>query len=196
MTPPPAVRPRARLWLVRHAQPVVAAGTCYGALDVPADAAATQVAAQRLAQALPAGAAAQYSTLQRCELLALATQALQPNLTIHPDARLREMNFGAWEGHAWDSIGQSAIDAWTADFAQHRPGGGDNLATLLTRVAAALSDARQQAQDGNDVVWFTHAGVARCVAWLLAHGEGPMPRADEWPLAAPAWGEWEIHHLT
>ena len=95
MTPPPAVRPRARLWLVRHAQPVVAAGTCYGALDVPADAAATQVAAQRLAQALPAGAAAHYSTLQRCELLALATQALQPNLTLHPDARLREMNFGA-----------------------------------------------------------------------------------------------------
>ena len=45
MTPPPAVRPRARLWLVRHAQPVVATGTCYGALDVPADAAATQVAA-------------------------------------------------------------------------------------------------------------------------------------------------------
>mgnify|MGYP003391152053 CR=1 FL=1 len=91
MSPPPAVRPRARLWLVRHAQPVVAAGTCYGALDVPADAAATQVAAQRLAQALPAGAAAHYSTLQRCELLALATQALQPNLTIHPDARLREL---------------------------------------------------------------------------------------------------------
>ena len=106
------------------------------------------------------------------------------------------MDFGAWEGHDWDSIGQSAIDAWTADFAQHRPGGGDNLATLLARVAAALSDARQQAQDGNDVVWFTHAGVARCVAWLLAHGEGPMPRADEWPLAAPAWGAWELHDLA
>ena len=68
--------------------------------------------------------------------------------------------------------------------------------TLLARVAAALSDARQQAQDGNDVVWFTHAGVARCVAWLLAHGEGPMPRADEWPLAAPAWGAWELHDLA
>ena len=78
MSPPPAVRPRARLWLVRHAQPVVAAGTCYGALDVPADAAATQVAAQRLAQALPAGAAAHYSTLQRCELLALATHRYSP----------------------------------------------------------------------------------------------------------------------
>ena len=111
MTPPPAVRPRARLWLVRHAQPVVAAGTCYGALDVPADAAATQVAAQRLAQALPAGAAAHYSTLQRCELLAHELQALRPDLTFTPDARLREMDFGRWEGQTWDTIGKSAIVA-------------------------------------------------------------------------------------
>lgn len=185
----------ARLWLVRHAQPVLAAGTCYGALDVPADAAATEVAARRLAQALPKRAIARHSTLQRCELLALATQALRTDLTIDPDDRLREMDFGAWEGRAWDSIGQSAIDAWTADFALHRPGGGDNLAGLLARVAAALHDARQQVRGGTDVVWFTHAGVARCVVWLLAHGEGRMPRAEEWPVPAPAWGEWEIHHL-
>ena len=193
MTPHP---PGARLWLVRHAAPQVAPGTCYGALDVPADPAATQAAARRLAVALPPAPGMFCSTLQRCEQLGQYLSAERPDLMPISDARLREMDFGAWEGHAWDSIGQSAIDAWTADFAQHRPGGGDNLAALLARVAAALSDARQQAQDGNDVVWFTHAGVARCVAWLLAHGEGPMPGADEWPLAAPAWGEWEIHHLT
>jgi len=195
MSPPPAVRPRARLWLVRHAQPVVAAGTCYGALDVPAETPATQAAAQRLAQALPKRVIVHHSTLQRCELLALATQALRSDLIISPDDRLREMDFGTWEGRAWDSIGQSAIDAWTADFALHRPGGGDNLAGLLARVAAALHDARLQAQGGSDVVWFTHAGVARCVAWLLAQGEGQVPRADEWPLAAPAWGEWVLHDL-
>ena len=45
--------PGARLWLVRHAAPQVAPGTCYGALDVPADPAATQAAARRLAAALP-----------------------------------------------------------------------------------------------------------------------------------------------
>jgi alpha-ribazole phosphatase len=190
MTPTPA-----RLWLVRHAQPLVATGTCYGALDVPADAPATQATAQRLAQALPERVTARHSTLQRCELLALSTQALRPDLIIHPDDRLREMDFGLWEGRAWDSIAPSAIDAWTADFALHRPGGGDSLAGLLARVAAALNDARRQARGGTDVVWFTHAGVARCVAWLLAHGEGRMPRANEWPLAAPAWGEWEIRNL-
>jgi alpha-ribazole phosphatase len=196
MSPAPAMPPGAGLWLVRHAQPLVAAGTCYGALDVPADPIATQAAAQRLAQALPKRVIARHSTLQRCEHLAIATQSLRPDLVIHPDDRLREMDFGIWEGHAWDSIDQSAIDAWTADFARHRPGGGDNLAELLARVAAALKDARQQARGGTDVVWFTHAGVARCVRWLLAHGEKHMPKADEWPLAAPAWGQWEIHGLT
>src|SRR5690606_10781153 len=45
--------PGRRLWLVRHAAPLVSPGTCYGALDVPADAAATQAAAVRLAAALP-----------------------------------------------------------------------------------------------------------------------------------------------
>ena len=41
-----------KIWLVRHAQPLVEAGVCYGASDVAADRAATQDAAQRLAEAL------------------------------------------------------------------------------------------------------------------------------------------------
>lgn len=193
MTAPPRTPPR--LWLVRHAQPTVATGTCYGALDVPANAQATQKAAQQLAQALPKRITARHSTLQRCELLARATQALRPDLTTTPDPRLREMDFGAWEGRAWDAIGKNAIDAWTANFAHHRPGGGDTLAEMLARVAAALANARHQARSGNDVVWFTHAGVARCVTWLLNHGEGRMPKAEEWPVPAPAWGGWETHEL-
>jgi alpha-ribazole phosphatase len=185
----------ARLWLVRHAQPVVTAGTCYGALDVPADTGATQAAARQLAQALPPGAVARCSTLQRCEQLALATQALRPDLAFILDERLREMGFGAWEGRPWDAIARTDIDAWTADFAHHHPGGGDSLSSLLGRVDAALADARAQVRGGSDVVWFTHAGVARCVAWLLAHGIARSPRADEWPVAAPAWGAWEQHDL-
>ena len=181
------------LWLVRHARPLVAPGICYGALDVPADAAATQAAAQRLAAALPAGARVAHSTLQRCELLALALQALRPDLTLQPDARLREMDFGAWEGRAWDAIGQSAIDAWVADFATHAPGGGEHLGAMLQRVALALQDARQT--PAADVVWITHAGVARCVAWLQQQGAAALPRAADWPVAAPDFGAWETRSL-
>lgn len=192
-----------RLWLVRHAQPLVAPGTCYGALDVWADPAATRAAAERLAAALPRRVLACHSTLQRCELLALDLQALRPDLTSKPDARLREMDFGAWEGRTWADIGKPAIDAWTADFAHHAPGGSESLSAMLARVSLALHDARRQCTEDatQEVVWITHAGVARCVAWLLQAQEkkgheGATPQPEEWPMAAPAWGEWEIRILA
>ena len=197
MTPSPAAA-SSRLWLVRHAAPLVAPGTCYGALDVPADAQATRAAAERLATALPPGARVAYSTLQRCELLAHELQALRPDLTLTPDARLREMDFGRWEGLTWDAIGESAIDTWVAGFATHAPGGGESLAQMLHRVAAALQTAREwRANQGTkDVVWITHAGVARCVAWLQERGESALPRSQDWPVAAPGCGEWEIRELA
>ncbi|MBD9393562.1 histidine phosphatase family protein [Acidovorax sp. ACV01] len=185
----------ARLWLVRHAQPLVAPGTCYGALDIPADPTATRAAAERLATALPTQTRVVHSTLQRCELLAQYLQAMRPDLTPQPDARLREMDFGSWEGQAWDAIARSDIDAWTAAFAHYRPGKGENLAAVLARVAAALQDHGPggHAPRGatQDVVWITHAGVIRSVAWLKAHGSGVLPSPEEWPVAAPGWGEWE-----
>lgn len=197
MTPPPAAA-KNRLWLVRHAAPLVAPGTCYGGLDVPADAQATRAAAERLATALPPGARVAHSTLQRCELLAHELQALRPDLTFTPDARLREMDFGRWEGLTWDAIGESAIDTWVSGFATHAPGGGESLAHMLHRVAAALQTAREWRtnQRAEDVVWITHAGVARCVTWLQERGESALPRSEDWPVAAPGWGEWEIRELA
>ncbi|KRB26864.1 histidine phosphatase family protein [Acidovorax sp. Root70] len=197
MTPSPAAA-SSRLWLVRHAAPLVAPGTCYGALDVRADTQATRAAAERLSTALPPGVRVAHSTLQRCELLAHDLQALRPDLTFTPDARLREMDFGRWEGKTWDAIGKSAIDAWVAGFATHAPGGGESLAHMLHRVAAALQTAREWRTDqgAKDMVWITHAGVARCVAWLQERGESALPRSEDWPVAAPGWGEWEIRELA
>ena len=221
---------KARLWLVRHAAPLVAPGTCYGALDVPADAAATQTAALRLAAALPRAARVFHSPLQRCEQLAKVLQGLRPDLASKRDARLRELDFGAWEGQPWSAIAKSAIDAWTAAFATHAPGGGESLALMLERVASALQTALQRpaqptqptaqhacnssaataaagvnkliddtdvtrVTEVTDVVWITHAGVARCVHWLLAHDTGVLPRSQEWPVAAPGWGGWEVRDL-
>lgn len=180
-----------RLWLARHARPLVAAGTCYGRMDVPAEAAATQDAARRLAQALPGRwAGAFHSPLQRCELLAQYLQALRPDWALEPDPRLAEMDFGTWEGRAWQDIGQAAVDAWAADFAHHRPGAGEPLSGMLGRVAGALQEARALAEGGGgDVLWITHAGVVRCVHWLLAQA-GRMPLSHEWTAPAPAYGDW------
>jgi alpha-ribazole phosphatase len=187
-----------RLWLVRHAAPCVAPGTCYGALDVSADTEATRAAAARLATALPLQARVFFSTLQRCEQLAYALQALRPDLPPTPDARLREMGFGAWEGRAWNAIPRSDIDTWTDAFATHAPGGGEALATMLERVGSALQAARQlhTGHAVKDVVWITHAGVARCVEWLQQQGAKAMPRSEDWPIAAPGWGDWDIRVLS
>ena len=192
----PALAP-ARLWLVRHAQPLVAPGVCYGRLDLPADMAATAASAQALAAALPAGMRlAHHSPLQRCEQLAQALHGLRPDLALKPDAQLQELDFGAWEGRTWDAIGRVPVDAWTADFARHRPGGGESLAGMLERVAAALAAARAEAAArGSGVLWITHAGVARCVQWLLQHGESALPQADQWPVAAPGFGAWVLLDL-
>ena len=174
------------LWLARHAQPLVAAGVCYGALDVAADGQATRVAAQKLAEALPKGIYVTSSPLQRCEQLAQALYALRPDLIPIFDPRLREMDFGHWEGQRWDAIGQPALEAWTADFARHQPGGGESVHMFMQRVAAAWD-----ALGAQPTLWITHAGVARACS-LLAAGIRDIQQADQWPHAAPGYGEWVI----
>lgn len=181
----------ARLWLVRHAQPEVAPGICYGHLDLPAKSDASHAAAQALAQALPhEGVAVWHSPLQRCELLALNLQGLRPDLALKPEPRIMELDFGRWEGRAWQDIDRAALDAWAGQLHEYAPGGGEPLYAMLERVWQALQDARRLAS--GDVVWITHAGVARCVAWLLAHGPGRAPQAQEWPAAAPPYGGWTL----
>ena len=177
-----------RLWLVRHAAPCIEPQRCYGRLDVEADDAATQAAAAALRSALPPRWAGWHSTRKRCRQLAAALGEPPAGLW-RADARLDELDFGAWEGHAWEAIGTAALDAWVADFAHHRPGGGESVAQLLRRVQAALADAA--AVGGTDLVWVTHAGVIRAVQWLRTHGTR-LPAATEWPRAAPAWGVWTV----
>jgi alpha-ribazole phosphatase len=174
-------------WLARHAQPCIAPGICYGAWDVAADPQATRAAAEKLAAVLPMGMCVTSSPLQRCELLTRYLYALRPDLVLHFDPRLREMDFGTWEGQRWDAIGQPALEAWTADFAQHRPGGGESVQGFMQRVAEAW-DARA-AVDRGPTLWITHAGVIRACT-LLAAGIRHIDHADQWPHAAPGFGEW------
>lgn len=181
----------ARLWLVRHARPLIETGTCYGRLDVAADAQATREAAQAVHAALPLDCRLLHSPLQRCAQLAAALQALRPGTPSTPDPRLQEMDFGTWEGRAWDRLDAAAIGAWAADLAHCAPGGGETLAAMLARVDQALREALAQVHHGasQDIAWITHAGVARCVQWLLAHG-GQWPRSEQWTHAAPPLGGW------
>ena len=127
--------------LVRHTRPLVSDGVCYGMTDL--DLAATfEEEAARVVETLPPAQRLVTSPLYRCRRLAERIGAAQ-GLTPAIDERLREMDFGAWEGIAWDDIPRAELDAWAADFLHARPHGGENVYMLRERAWAAIEDYRR-----------------------------------------------------
>ena len=180
-----------KIWLVRHAQPLIDAGICYGRLDLAAHADATAECAAALAAQLPAGIQVITSPLQRCEQLAHILHALRPDLAYKTDARLQEMDFGRWEGRAWTDIDRDELQAWTTDFASYAAGhDGESVTTFMQRIALAFDALQGQ----SDTLWITHAGVIRAVE-LLARGVRHIEHAGQWPLDAPKYGQWRLLNL-
>ncbi|MBT9506860.1 histidine phosphatase family protein [Rhodoferax sp.] len=175
-----------KVWLVRHAQPLIAPGICYGATNMPAESQATLEAAQALARTLPPGIRVVASPLQRCEQLAQCLRELRPDLPYITDARLAEMDFGCWEGQRWDAIPQADFDQWTAAFGTHRFGGRESVHEFMQRVAEAWTQMQRLAQD---TVWITHAGVIGAAS-LLSQGVLQVEQAAQWPQGGPAFGKW------
>lgn len=146
--------------LLRHTAPAVAPGTCYGITDLPlAD--SFDAEARAVLATLPLAGAVITSPLRRCRLLA-GHLAQARGLPLTVVAEWREMDFGAWEGVAWDAVPRDGLDAWAEDFMGYDGHGGESVARLLDRVTAALAAA----PDGALIV--THMGCIR--AALAARG--------------------------
>ena len=130
------------------------------------------------------------SPLRRCTALAAAVVDRLPQLgPVRVDARLAEMDFGAWEGRPWNAIGRDAFDAWTADFTDARAGDhGESTRMFMARVGAAWDAWRAS---GRDAVWVTHAGVMRAVM-LLEAGVRCPEAASRWPARSIGHGDWMV----
>ncbi len=163
------------LYLIRHPEPDVPEGTCYGRSDIGLTGDAGTEAA-RLARLLPAGIPVFTSPLARCRNVAQHL-SLQPTI----DERLIEMDFGDWELHRWDEIEKSVFDAWIADILHFTPPGGEAAATMLARALDFIEDLRTLEAPAAAVV--THGGVLRV---LFAHWlEVPTRR---WPRLVFGFG--------
>ena len=91
-----------RLILVRHTQPALAEGICYGRMDL--DLAPTWAREFELCLAqVPTAGTILSSPSSRCLRLAQAL-GQRDGVDVQVDDRLLELNFGSWEGHAWDDI--------------------------------------------------------------------------------------------
>jgi len=157
------------LYLVRHPEPEIAPGICYGRLDVPAK--NVMVAVEGLRTELPPDLPVWTSPLRRCTVLA---EMLHPAPII--DERLIEMDFGVWEGRSWDTISRLEIDAWATDVAGYAPPGGESPLGVQRRVISFVSTLTV-----DRAIVVTHAGVIRT---LLAAQYG-LPSARWCELIFP-----------
>ncbi|WP_343655896.1 alpha-ribazole phosphatase family protein [Cupriavidus sp.] len=152
--------------LIRHAQPEVAAGICYGSLDLALTTPVTPDPA-RIVDGLASPHRIVTSPALRARDTAAQLAACLPDLpAADVEPRLREMDFGAWEGQAWTAIPRDALDLWAADLMGARPHGGESPAQVSARVAE-WADALDVESDTR--LWVvTHAGPMRMLAahWL------------------------------
>lgn len=97
-------------------------------------------------------------------------------LSVHPEPRLREMNFGAWEGLTFDEIEQRYPGTFTAlqtDPLNAAPPNGETMAQVTDRVQAALDDILG-AHLNQNVLLVGHGGSFQMLMCLIL---GLTPRA-------------------
>jgi alpha-ribazole phosphatase len=147
------------LYLIRHPKPEVAPGICYGSTDLRVSQEECDRVVADVSASLPRSIPVFSSPLQRCRRFAERLAATLGSTPVILDARLPEMHFGTWEMRSWSSIPREEVDAWTDDLITYRPGGGETVLELASRVYAFYQDVQQQA-DGHAVV-VSHAGTMR-----------------------------------
>lgn len=161
---------------LRHPRVDAAPGLCYGRLDVVAG----PGEAAEIARALgitPEGRRVVASPARRCRGLAEALAA-RDGVALELDARLGELDFGAWEGRRWDDIDRRESDPWAANPVAVAPPGGETFAALMERVGAALGELGP----GDLVV--AHAGPIRAARMILEGASfaevfaAPVPHAE------------------
>jgi alpha-ribazole phosphatase len=166
--------------LVRHPAPDVPAGVCYGRQDLPLRADSLALLPSLAAEIHAHGiATVRASPAKRCRLLADFVVAMA-HRSLLVDPRLQELDFGAWEGVAWDDIPREELDRWAADPLEFAPPGGESGAALVARVRQvhqAIVAARE------DCAVIAHGGPLKVLAALL-RGKSPDLLAPAQPFGS------------
>jgi probable phosphoglycerate mutase len=147
---------RRELWLVRHGETLANRGrSLAGWADVPlTERGEAQAAALRPALEGEGFDGVWCSDLRR----AVDTARLAFAAAARPDARLREMSFGALEGVGWEALEERWQQA-LARFEGFAPPGGETFEDLRARVLSFVD-----ALPAGRHLLFTHGGVVRLLS--------------------------------
>lgn len=123
--------------------------------------------------------------LHRCQQSA---QIFAARFAIEPlwDPRLREMDFGDWQGQRWKNISQQDRDRyqrWLHNPIIQPAPGGESFTDLLHRSGAWLASVLASTSRRDVVLTIAHASTLRA---LLCHSLGLTPARAESIAATPA----------
>lgn len=193
--PPFAAHTRATLYLWRHPKPIDAQGLCLGHTDVTVERRklkrlANQIQAFTRRHRLPK--VIWLSTLQRSR--GVGALLAKRGFSCQTSPLLCEMNFGTWDGQPWAHIAKTDIDAWCADFADFKVGGGESVRSLCQRVSLMFEQWLTFSAEQRRNARHLSANDLRLGASILVVGHGGWITAASrlWlgqalPLAASDW---------
>ena len=157
-----------KIALIRHPAPLIEAGIYYGRLDVglsPDGIASVPGIVRQLAD-FPAHKIWS-SPARRCQVLACAIADATKAAALQ-DERLQELDFGAWEGQAWDNVPRELLDKWALDLLGFAPPSGETGSALIARVRSFHTAL---INEGQSCVVVSHGGPLKLLANLLRGGE-------------------------
>ncbi|WP_202080359.1 histidine phosphatase family protein [Caldalkalibacillus salinus] len=123
------------------------------------------------------------SDLRRC---VQTVQHLLPYQSYHVDQRLRELNFGLWEGLTYEQLKENQhYQSWLSDWEAYSPPQGETGHQFLSRVQSFLSDCLtdhipQAPNDLSRVLVVTHGGVIRAILSAM--------------VKEKSFWEWQVQH--
>jgi len=170
------------LILLRHGLTKMPAERCFGQTDVPlSDEGQEQIHALAKNWPYPRPSRIYSSDLSRAVTTAEILAKIWA-LPITQNPRLREIDFGEWEGREWADIHRTEpvlMDEWGRDWINTAPPGGENVVQLCRRVRLSFEDICRTPHQPTLII--AHTGSLRA---LMCHlDDEPPERLFEYQFA-------------
>lgn len=171
-----------KIVLIRHPEPDVEPGICYGRrLDLALTPAGLLVAKSLGAHPSLDGLKAIWSSPARRCRIAAEMMSDHLNLPLSIDPRLHEFDFGEWEGRKWDHIPRDNFDRWAAETMTFRPPGGETAADLVGRITEFV---RECIAANEDCAIVSHGGPLKILSAQF-RGQHADPLAPSHAFGVP-----------